>query len=135
MNSTEIVKRYYEAFNAKNWGVMLSLLDSNIRHDANQGNSHFGLEYFTQFLAHMDECYDEELKDLVFMTDESGARIAVEFTVHGTYKKTDGDLPEASGQTYVLPAGAFLAVNNGKISRVSTYYNLEDWINQINGKS
>ena len=131
MNATEIVKAYYEAFNQKNYQGMLDLLSEDFRHDANQGSSNTGLAYFKGFLEHMEHCYDEQLKDMVYMSEPSGEHVAVEFVVHGTYKNTDGDLPEAKGQTYVLPAGAFLAVANGKITRVTTYYNLENWLEQI----
>lgn len=131
VESIELVKHYYESFNARNWDGMLACLDENVRHDANQGGSHYGLEYFRNFVKHMEDCYAEELKDLTYMANENGERIAVEFTVHGTYLKTDGDLPPAKGQKYILPAGAFLEVKNGKISRVTTYYNLEDWLKQI----
>jgi hypothetical protein len=31
----------------------------------------------------------------------------------------------------VLPAGAFLEVHNGKITRVTTYYNLPLWIKLV----
>ena len=62
-----------------------------------------------------------------------GARAAAEFNVHGTYKATDSGLPEAKGQTYVLPAGTFFAIRDGKIARVTTYYNLTDWIAQVSG--
>ncbi|KPM49044.1 ketosteroid isomerase-related protein [Jiulongibacter sediminis] len=131
MSSIAIIKKYYEAFNAKNWEVMLGLLDENVRHDSNQGNSNYGLDHFRSFLKHMDECYDEELRDLTYLASEDGSRLAAEFTVHGTYKNTDGDLPAANGQTYVLPAGAFLEQKGGKITRVTTYYNLEDWLKQV----
>jgi hypothetical protein len=33
----------------------------------------------------------------------------------------------------MLPAGAFFAIRDGKISRVTTYYNLTDWIAQVTG--
>lgn len=131
MNATEIVKAYYEAFNQKNYQGMLDLLSEDFRHDANQGSSNSGLDYFKGFLEHMEHCYDEQLKDMVFMSEPTGEHVAVEFVVHGKYLNTDGDLPAASGQTYVLPAGAFLAVANGKITRVTTYYNLENWLEQI----
>ncbi|MEM6679931.1 MAG: isopropylmalate/homocitrate/citramalate synthase, partial [Pseudomonadota bacterium] len=34
-------------------------------------------------------------------------------------------------QTYRLPAGAFLEVRDGLIARVTTYYNLKEWIRQV----
>ena len=131
MTSLDLVRQYYTAFNNKDWEGMLALLDPDVRHDANQGDSNTGLDYFRGFLQHMDECYDEQLTDMIFMVDQTGDRIAVEFTVNGTYKQTDAGLPPATGQRYVLPAGAFLEVRNGRIRRVTTYYNLPLWIRLI----
>mgnify|MGYP003905246375 CR=1 FL=1 len=53
--------------------------------------------------------------------------------MHGAYLATDEELPPARGQAYVLPAGAFFDVNAGLITRVSTHYNLKDWIAQVGG--
>ena len=79
----------------------------------------------------MDDCYDELLTDIVVMPSADGARAAAEFIVNGTYKKTDPGLPEARGQKYRLPAGAFFDVKDGEILRVTTYYNLKEWIRQV----
>jgi len=129
--SLQLVQQYYTHFNARNWEGMLACLDPNVQHDANQGDTHYGLEHYRAFLQHMDESYEETLTDLVFMSNETGTRVACEFTVNGIYKKTDGDLPTAIGQRYVLPAGAFLEIRDGKICRVTTYYNLLLWIKLI----
>ena len=40
------------------------------------------------------------------------------------YKVGDEGLPAAHGQTYVLPGGAFFDVRDGRIARVTNYYNL-----------
>ena len=63
--------------------------------------------------------------------NENTNRIAAEFDVHGTYLKTDGSLPAARGQKYVVPAGSFLEIKDGKIKRVTTYYNLPQWIEMV----
>lgn len=128
MTSHDIVAAYYDAFNRKDWPAMLALLSDNVRHDSNQGATHVGKDHFAQFLQHMDDCYDETLTDLVILTNaDVPTRVACEFMVNGTYKKTDGGLPKATGQAYTLPAGSFLAVAHGKITRVTTYYNLPLW--------
>jgi steroid delta-isomerase-like uncharacterized protein len=44
---------------------------------------------------------------------------------------TDAGLPDATGQTYVLPAGAFLEVRDGRICRVTMYHNLNAWLKQV----
>lgn len=131
MTALEIAQQYYQHFNAQNWDGMLSLLSPDIRHEVNQGDPRIGIELYRKFLQHMDECYEEQLTDLVFFTEPTGKRISCEFTVNGIYKKTDGDLVPAKGQPYILPAGAFLEISEGKISRVTTYYNLPLWIKLV----
>ena len=79
----------------------------------------------------MERCYRERLEDLVLMASDDGLHGAAEFVVHGEYLATDEGLPEADGQTYVLPAGAFFDLAEGKIARVSVYYNLADWTEQV----
>ncbi|WP_353717311.1 ketosteroid isomerase-related protein [Dyadobacter sp. 676] len=131
MTALETVRQYYEAFNAKNWQGMLALLHPEVRHEANQGDVRIGVKKFTEFLKKMDEAYEETLTDMVFFSEPQDRRVAVEFTVNGIYKKAEEGLPEAHGQSYVLPAGAFLEVTDGKISRVTTYYNLPLWIELV----
>ena len=131
MTSLDLVKQYYTCFNNKDWNGMLALLHPEVRHEANQGDVRIGIEKFTEFLQKMDESYEEPLTDMVFFAEPADSRVAVEFVVNGIYKKGEEGLPEAHDQTYVLPAGAFLAVKDGKISRVTTYYNLPLWIELV----
>lgn len=131
MTALETVQEYYSYFNTKNWEGMLSLLDTQIRHEPNQGEARIGIELFTEFLQKMDDSYEENLTDMVFFSESSNHRVAVEFVVNGIYKKGEEGLPEAKNQTYVLPAAAFLQVTEGKISRVTTYYNLPLWIDLV----
>lgn len=128
-----LLDRYYAAFNAGDWEGMLACLSEDVAHDINQGARQVGKNAFRSFLAHMERCYAEQLKDLVLMASEDGTRGAAEFVVHGEYLATDEGLPEATGQRYVLPAGAFFAFANGRISRVTVYYNLADWEAQVIG--
>ena len=131
MTSLEIVQNYYAAFNDKNWSGMLALVAPDIRHEPNQGDVRVGLEKFTEFLGMMDTSYEETLTDMVFFTEPSGKRIAVEFTVNGIYKKGEEGMPAAHGQSYVIPAAAFVEVSGEKISRVTTFYNLPLWISLV----
>ncbi|MEP4031989.1 ketosteroid isomerase-related protein [Roseibium polysiphoniae] len=127
-----LIKSYYAAFNAGDTELMLSMVSDDIAHDVNQGARRSGKALFAEFNAHMTRCYKEELTDIVVFADETGTRAAAEFTVNGTYLSTDEGLPEANGQTYRLPAGTFFDLKDGNISRITTYYNLEDWIAQVN---
>lgn len=126
-----LLNRYYAAFNAGDWQGMLDCLAQDVAHDINQGETQRGKDAFRAFLAHMERCYKERLENIVLMASDDGSRGAAEFVVHGEYLATDEGLPEADGQTYVLPAGAFLAMADGRITRLTMYYNLNDWCAQV----
>ncbi|ABN77383.1 protein of unknown function DUF1486 [Rhodobacter sphaeroides ATCC 17029] len=131
MTGRELIGRYYEAFNAGDAEGMLACVTDDIEHRVNEGEVRHGREAFADFCSHMGVSYREELRDMVIFVNEDGTRGAAEFVVHGTYLQTDPGLPEAQGQTYVLPAGAFFDLRNGRIARVTTFYNLSDWIRQV----
>jgi steroid delta-isomerase-like uncharacterized protein len=111
--------------------TFLSLLTDDVIHDINQGAREVGKDAFVAFMERMNKNYKETIVDIEVMTNTAGDRAAVEFTVLGEYLATDEGLPEANGQTYKLPAGAFFDIRDGKVARVTNYYNLEDWIAQV----
>ena len=131
MDTIALINSYYDAFNRADWEGMLALLTDDVAHDLNQGARETGREAFRTFLARMDRSYSEQLRDITVMAVADGTRAAAEYVVHGTYKASDAGLPEARGQQYVLPGGAFFEVREGRIARVSNYYNLNDWIAQV----
>ena len=131
MSATDVLRRYYDAFNAGDTDGMLECLSDDVAHHVNEGNIRVGKEKFAEFNAHMTRCYKENLTDIVLFEAEGGTRAAAEFTVNGTYLETDEGLPEAKGQTYRLPAGTFFSLEGDKITRVVTHYNLSDWIRQV----
>ncbi len=132
-HAVALIERYYTAFNAGDMETFLGLLTDDVAHDLNQGRRECGKAAFSAFMQHMIRCYREQLADLVIMASDDGCRAAAEFTVLGTYLATDEGLPPASAQTYRLPAGAFFEIREGKIARISNYYNLPDWITQVGG--
>ncbi len=129
--STELVLAYYAAFNRGDRDAMLALLGDDVAHDLNQGAREIGRDAFAAFMARMDRCYREQLRDIVVMASPDGSRAAAEYVVHGEYLADDEGLPPANGQAYVLPGGAFFEIRDGRIARVTNYYNLQDWIAQV----
>ena len=126
-----LIQRYYDAFNAGDAAGMLACLTDGIEHRVNEGAHRIGREKFAEFCSHMGVSYREQLKDMVVFANDAGDRAAAEFVVHGEYLKTDPGLPEAKGQRYILPAGGFFEVKGGRIARITTFYNLNDWIAQV----
>lgn len=131
-STADIVRAYYDRFNAGDWEGMLALLSDNVAHDLNQGGREIGRDAFRAFLKRMEASYKERLEDIVVLGD--GGRIAAEYLVVGKYIRTDEGLPPATGQTYRLPGGAFFDVSGGRITRVTNYYNLEQWLRLIGAK-
>ncbi|MEN8741207.1 MAG: ketosteroid isomerase-related protein [Phaeobacter gallaeciensis] len=128
---SETITRYFKAFNAGDTKAMIDCLTDDVAHHVNEGNIRVGKEQFAAFCDHMSRCYREELTDMVIFETPDGSRAAAEYIVNGTYLETDVGLPEARGQSYRLPAGSFFDLKDGKISRVTTYYNLADWMMQV----
>jgi steroid delta-isomerase-like uncharacterized protein len=129
--STELIRRYYETFNAGDREALLGLLAEDVAHEINEGGIETGREAFRAFLSRMDRCYQETVEDLELFAGADTGRFAAEFHIRGQYLATDEGLPEATGQPYRLRVGAFFEVREGLIRRVTNYYNLSDWLQQI----
>lgn len=129
--STDLIRRYYAAFNAGDWQTFFALLTEDVVHDLNQGARETGKPAFRAFIDRMNASYREQIVDIAVCVQADGARAAAEYVVLGTYLKTDAGLPPATGQTYRLPGGAFFEIRGDRIARVSNYYNLQDWLKQV----
>jgi steroid delta-isomerase-like uncharacterized protein len=129
--SERLIRDYYAAFNAGDEAAFMALLTDDVAHDINQGGREIGKPAFAAFWARMSRCYKETITDITVLTEPSGERAAAEFTVHGEYLTADEGLPPAHGQKYILPAGAFFTIRDGKVARISNYYNLPDWLAQV----
>lgn len=127
----KLVEQYYSTFNRGDWEGMLSLLDEQVAHDLNQGERQIGRDRFRAFLQRMARCYLEVLTDVRVLTSDDGRHAAAEYMVSGQYLSSDEGLPMARGQRYRLPGGAFFDVADGRITRISNFYNLPDWIAQV----
>ncbi|MEQ8256735.1 MAG: ketosteroid isomerase-related protein [Roseovarius confluentis] len=131
MTAKNVIEAYFRAFNNGDVDGMLECLSEDVAHHVNEGQVRTGKAAFAAFCEHMNRCYREHLDNMVIFETEDGTRGAAEFVVNGTYLATDEGLPEAHGQTYKLPAGSFFSLENNKITRVVTYYNLADWTKQV----
>lgn len=132
--TVSLIQRYFAAFDTGDIATMVSLVTDDVVHDVNQGERRHGRAAFQAFCTELSGYYQERLSDLVVMVNGDGSRAAAEFMIDGVYAASAPDLPPATGQRYRLPAGTFLEVRNGLISRVTTYYNLQDWLQQVTGE-
>jgi steroid delta-isomerase-like uncharacterized protein len=102
MNATELIEAYFAAFNRGDTDSMLAMVSDDIAHHVNEGGTRTGKEAFAEFNAHMVRCYRERLGDIVVFRSADPTRAAAEFTVA-----------------------------DGRITRITTYYNLSNWIAQV----
>lgn len=130
-STQSLIQHYYDYFNQRNLSAFLNLLSPEVVHHINQGETQIGLDAFTAFMARMNDAYEEQITNLVVMTTADGTRAAAEFVVIGTYLKNEPGLPVARKQGYELACGAFFSIANQKITRVTNYYNLQDWLQQV----
>jgi steroid delta-isomerase-like uncharacterized protein len=131
MGAKAIIQSYYDAFNRGDVAAFLDLLTDDVVHDLNQGDREIGKDAFRAFVDRMNRCYRETLTDIVIFESADGARGAAEFVVRGQYQATDEGMPEATGQDYVLLAGAFFEIRDGKVARITNYYNVKDWLASV----
>jgi steroid delta-isomerase-like uncharacterized protein len=129
--TSALVLRYYAALNRSDIDGMLDCVAEDIVHDINQGSRETGKTAFRDYLSRVQRSYREEMRDIVVLSIDDGTRAAAEFSVHGVYQATEAGLPPARGQRYVLPGGGFFAINQGKIARVTQYYNLHERTAQV----
>ncbi len=129
--ATELVLSYYAALNRADHAGVLAVLAEDVVHDVNQGEREVGSSAFATFLQSMSASYREHFRDVVVMATQNGLHAAAEYVVEGVYLETAEGLPTANGQRYCLPGGAFFAIRDGRIARVSNHYNLSDWVRQV----
>jgi steroid delta-isomerase-like uncharacterized protein len=129
--ATTTVLAYYHAFNRGDWDAMAALVDDEVAHDVNQGERQVGKARFREFLGRMAQTRREELRHIIVMATYDGSRVAAEFAVQGTYLAAEAGQPDAHGQAYKLAGGTFFELARGRITRVTTYYNLSDWRRQV----
>lgn len=133
VRARNIIEAFFDAFNRQDMATFFDLLSDDVLHDVNQGMRQHGKPAFRAFIDQKYRCYRETLTDIVILENADGTRGAAEFVVNGEYLVTEAGLPEARGQRYTLSAGAFFEVRNGKVARITSSYNLSDWIRQIVG--
>ncbi len=130
-DAIKLITQYYDNFNKEDIVSFLGLLDEQVVHEINQGEAEIGVKAFAEFMERMNKAYSEKVKNLIVMANQEGTRASAEFVIEGTYKATDKDLPTAHNQRYELRCGAFFEINQNKITRVTNYYNMQDWLKQV----
>ena len=130
-STIRLIESYYEAFNRHDLEDFLALLTDDVCHDVNQGDREIGKDAFRAFMRRLYLLYQEKVDVGVIMATPDGSRASAEYVAQGTYQTSEDRMPEAKGQAYRIDGGAFFEIRDGLISRVTNYYNLEEWVRQV----
>jgi hypothetical protein len=108
-----LVARYYAAFNAGDVAGMLDCLADDVAHHVNEGAVRVGKPAFEAFCAPHEPLLPGAADR--YRGDGQPRRRPRGGGIHGErdLSGTDEGLPEARGQTYVLPAGGFFSSGTG----------------------
>jgi len=126
-----MLNSYFQFLNEKNWQAACSLMAEQVLHDVNQGDRVIGVEPLFKYHEEMARYYQQTYSDWHILVSADGKRASAEFYVDGKYLKTHGMLPPGYGQQYELPQGIFFEIEDGKISRLTHYFNVQSFIEQI----
>lgn len=129
--ATELVLRYYSAFNRGDRDAMLACLADDVAHDINQGVRETGIGFYRTFVDALQGSHRLQLRELVVMANAQGTRAAAEYVAHGEYVADYPGMPPARGQRYVLPGGSFFGIAGERIVRLTNYFNREDLLKQL----
>lgn len=130
--AVETLKRLFVALNAGERDAALACLTGDVAFDTFEGTREIGRERVRWVLAERGRFFRETMRDLVLMADESGRRAAAEFTLRGLYQGQAPGLPEATGQAFSVPGGAFFDIeDDGLVARASFVMNTAELTRQL----
>jgi steroid delta-isomerase-like uncharacterized protein len=130
--AVDTMKRLFAALNAGDRDAVLACMHGEVVFDTFDGQREIGRERVRQVLAERASAFRESFRDLTLMGEDSGRRAAAEFTLRGFYQASVGGLPEASGQAFSVPAGAFFDMeDDGRVLRASFMLNQAELLRQL----
>ena len=130
-NPVGLVQDYYRAFFSKDWRKLWRLVDLGVVHDFNGTSFYSGAKELQDFLETKCAHYDEHCTGLSVRVGECPGHVVAEMTIQGRYVKTYGSLPSAHGQPYTLRVKACFNIESGRITRISTVFDFDEWLRQI----
>jgi steroid delta-isomerase-like uncharacterized protein len=136
-----LIKAYIEASNKGDNAAILAMLHEDVVFDMSpatpetqtgrQPGRQIGVEAFKWQRAATAAHFKEQLADAVVLSSEDGMHGAAELTWRGAYVATIAGLPKASGQRFSMRAALFFEVEDGKITRLTSYRDRTEWLRQI----
>lgn len=133
-NTINLIKTYFESYNARQANTYFGTISSNVVNETNQGNAIVGLETFKVFMHAFMTSFDSRMSQIVLLVSDDGRYASASWVNTGTYVKSDPAITAipAKNQKYTVHGANFFEVSDGKIARITTYYNAEEFAKQLN---
>jgi steroid delta-isomerase-like uncharacterized protein len=126
-----LIKAYVDAANKNDNAAILDMMHEDVAFDVSQSKREIGTGNLRLLLASKAAHIKEQLADAVIMSSEDGSRGAAEFTWKGSYIATIEGFPQANGQRFSMQAGLFFEIDDGKITRITSHRDMQEWVKQI----
>ncbi len=119
--SHALIERYFSALNARDIGGVIDLLDDDIVHDPRDDERQIGREAFERYLIRHFQAYRERVDAITIFTADSETRFAAEYVLAGDYVEPGANRAAGSALRYSVPGASFFEIDDGRISRITTY--------------
>lgn len=119
-----LLTAFYSAFNNQDWDQVLSMVSDDLVLDLSSEERAWGREALSAHIRRTEQLQREHVFDLTIMTDRTGLRAAVEYTVLGIPLEDSVSTPglySGKAQSYRTNMGVFFEIDGARISRISQY--------------
>lgn len=122
----DLVMRYYTAYNAENWQTCLSLLSPDVVHDHPKGRESGKLSFERSVFQAV--CCRLQFSNISICASQSGRQAAAKYTILHRYLNTAPEMIQGSIPSHHLQGRSFFDVKGGLIRRITTYFDLKEWM-------
>lgn len=122
----ELVMRYYTAYNAENWQACFSLLSPDVVHDHPKGRE-LGKLSFERSVFQADRCR-LQFANISIRASQSGRQAVAEYSVLRSDLNTAPEMLQGNIPSHHLQGRSFFDVKGGLIRRITTYFDLKEWM-------
>lgn len=131
-NNQKIVAAYYAAYNKQDITGQIALMAPEFKHFQNSGKVEIGTDAYRKYTAAVYTEVKEEVYQIDYIVGQDPMQIAAQSRARGEYFQNP-DI-KTQRQKYDIPLAEFFEVRDGKITKLSTYYNELEWENQVKKK-
>lgn len=129
-----VAEAYYMAYNKADVEGQTKLMTDDMIYHSNSDKIRVGKDAYHKYTVGLFKEIDEKCIDIKYFVDEAQGVVTAQSRVEGKYVTSSEGLPKAKGQKYNIPVVEVFEIKDGKIKKLTTYYNEDLWKTQISKK-